>query len=158
MMTANHAQRTGREPAPAFVALTGPALSLGVLGDSMRTLLSILLVVSLFAGTLHAASPPATFLLSDDPVWAECLAHKTDFKKSTVTADELLARLYGIPHWTLHNLDDAFKRRTIKLPAVVVDQRTALWELHQQTGVVITVSRLKPEGLRGTLFIEPPAK
>lgn len=105
---------------------------------------------------VSGAEPPKDFLASDDPIWKQVLAEQVSFSKTRITIREAIDGLIGIPH--ISSSGGEFQNVVINLPTTKLDQRSLLWILHQQTGAEISVSGMKPDGLRGTLSLMPQNK
>lgn len=90
--------------------------------------------------TGYTADIPADFLKTNDPHWIACLSQKIKFSKTELSAIDLVEQLH-FPHtYTKAETENSFKE-IVKLHSIELDQRTALWELHRQTGAIITIDR-----------------
>ncbi|OGV38297.1 MAG: hypothetical protein A2X48_07140 [Lentisphaerae bacterium GWF2_49_21] len=76
------------------------------------------------------------FLMTDDYSLQKQLAYCPTFSSTKLTVAQLTSELRI---YCVMGIDEKTKNTVITLPSVNVDQRTALWLLHEQTGARVKI-------------------
>ena len=140
LMRPNHAL----QPTPTGVAELERWANTSMLAHYLSGILFFVLAFSGFSQEI-----PADFLKSTDPHWIECFERKIHFTRTELAAIDMVEQLH-VPHIFTRENDKNAYNLIVKLPSIVLDQRTALWELGKQTRAVITIDT----NVAGTLDVE----